>query len=201
MKKLTTYNLQLTTTRGFTLVETLVAISILMISLAGPLVIVGNGIKASAYARDQITAFYLAQDAVEALRFLRDNNRIQIVNGNSDNWYTFTEVLTSCQTSEGTPEGSESWCTIDTIGIYENSDNIDFIKPKDDPLYDNDFLSVHSSGYYRQGNVGGTLTPFKRYFTYRSIGTNEVEIIVKIDWTSRNTPRNFIVKENLFYWY
>ena len=53
---------------GFTLIESLVAISILLLSISAPLTIASKGLASSFFARDQITAFYLAQDAVEYIR-------------------------------------------------------------------------------------------------------------------------------------
>ncbi len=61
---------------GFTLVEAMVAISILSLAVTGPLLIAQKGLGSAIYARDQITAFYLAQEAVEYVRNVRDSNRI-----------------------------------------------------------------------------------------------------------------------------
>jgi prepilin-type N-terminal cleavage/methylation domain-containing protein len=62
--------------RAFTLVEAMVAISILSLAVTGPLVIAQKGLGSAIYAKDQITAFYLAQEAVEYIRNVRDSNRI-----------------------------------------------------------------------------------------------------------------------------
>lgn len=63
--------------RGFTILETLVAISILVLALTAPLAIVAQALSSSYYARDQVTAYYLAQEAVEFLRNKRDNAGLQ----------------------------------------------------------------------------------------------------------------------------
>lgn len=65
---------------GFTIMETLVAIAILLLSITGPMVFSQNGLRAAFYARDQVTAFYLAQDAIEYVKNRRDHN---VLSGNS----------------------------------------------------------------------------------------------------------------------
>lgn len=71
--------LALSSLKGFTLVETLVAVLILMTAIAGPLTIASKGLQVTLVAKDQDTAFYLAQDAIEYIRYARDTNRL---NGN-----------------------------------------------------------------------------------------------------------------------
>lgn len=61
-------------TRGLTLVESLVAISILVISVFGPMSIVSQAIRTAYLTRDQMTAFYLAQESIEYVRNVRDKN-------------------------------------------------------------------------------------------------------------------------------
>jgi Tfp pilus assembly protein PilV len=71
--------------KGFTIIETLVAITILMLALTGPLVIIAQALKASFFSRDQITAFYLAQESVEYIRNLRDETSLSS-DITSDQW-------------------------------------------------------------------------------------------------------------------
>ena len=61
-------------TKGFTLIETMVAVLLLSVAIAGPLTIASKGLSSALVAKDQIGAYYLAQDAVEYLRFKRDSN-------------------------------------------------------------------------------------------------------------------------------
>ena len=51
--------------QGFTLIETFIAISILLLAITGPLTLVSNSISDASYAANQITAFYLAQEGLE----------------------------------------------------------------------------------------------------------------------------------------
>lgn len=60
--------------KALTLVESLVAISILVVSVFGPMTIVSQAIRTAYLTRDQMTAYYLAQEAIEYVRNVRDTN-------------------------------------------------------------------------------------------------------------------------------
>jgi prepilin-type N-terminal cleavage/methylation domain-containing protein len=73
--------------KAFTLIETLVAISILTIALTGPLAVIAQALKSSYFARDQITAYYLAQEAIEYIRNQRDINGLKGIDAStSESW-------------------------------------------------------------------------------------------------------------------
>ncbi len=69
-----TNNKKQITKKGFTLIETLVAVLLLATAITGPLTIASKGLTATLVAKDQFTAFYLAQDAMEYVRYVRDSN-------------------------------------------------------------------------------------------------------------------------------
>lgn len=62
---------------GFSLVETLVAITILLIAIVGPMSISARTAKSSTYATEQIQAFYLAQEGLELAQKVRDDFMLQ----------------------------------------------------------------------------------------------------------------------------
>ncbi len=62
--------------KALTLVESLVAISILVISIFGPMSIVSQAIRTAYQTRDQMTAYYLAQESMEYIRNVRDTNSL-----------------------------------------------------------------------------------------------------------------------------
>jgi prepilin-type N-terminal cleavage/methylation domain-containing protein len=75
--------------RGFSMIETLVAITMLTLAVTAPLTLAGQGLIAANYAKDQVTAFNLAQEAIELVRFHRDNQLIAIGRGTSSaDWLT-----------------------------------------------------------------------------------------------------------------
>jgi prepilin-type N-terminal cleavage/methylation domain-containing protein len=100
--------------KGFTLVETMVAISLLAVALVGPYVAVQNAVQGSYVARDQLIASQLAQEGVEYVRGVRDNN---YHHGRS--WlYGFNDSA-----RDGCYGGSPiTYCTVDpTQGDFNNS--------------------------------------------------------------------------------
>lgn len=64
------------TKKGFTLIETLVAIFVLMLALTGPIYIATLALRGSVGSRDGVSARYLAQEVVEVIRNNRDNRTI-----------------------------------------------------------------------------------------------------------------------------
>lgn len=59
--------------RAFTLVETLIAVSILTLSIAGPLLAASRSLVLAQVSRDKLTASYLAQEGIEYVRAMRDD--------------------------------------------------------------------------------------------------------------------------------
>ncbi|MFA6585793.1 MAG: type II secretion system protein [Candidatus Paceibacterota bacterium] len=62
--------------KGFTLVETLVAISIFSISIVAVMSVLGSGISDTNYAKNKLIASYLAQEGIEYARNFRDNDTL-----------------------------------------------------------------------------------------------------------------------------
>ena len=105
---------ELATRSGFTLVETLVAIAILMIAIAGPLTVAEKGLSAAIYARNQLMASYLAQDAMESIKNVVDSNELTIAkNGNeSIPWLSINGGSTNFLSDNC--NSSSNLCAIDT---------------------------------------------------------------------------------------
>lgn len=71
---------------GFTLVEALVAISILMIAIASPMTLAQKGLSTATLSKDQMTATFLAQDAIEAVKNIRDQIALDPNNESDIDW-------------------------------------------------------------------------------------------------------------------
>ena len=102
--------------KGFTLIEALVAISILMMAVAAPITIAQKGLSSAVYSKDQMIAAYLAQDAIEFIKNARDNESI---NNNYD-WNSLIFLNTQDADCLVDSLDNDSGCQIDTIDENEN---------------------------------------------------------------------------------
>lgn len=159
--------------KGFTLIETLVAISVLLLSLAGPLSIASKSLQSAYYARDQITAFYLAQEGVEYVRAVRDQNYL----GGSE-WLT------------GLSECVDAACTVD-FPNFEHAACSGACSP---------VLIGTISGLYN--HQAGDASIYTRSVTIETIPsvTDEVIIAVTVSWKSGMLNRSFQIREHIFDW-
>ena len=65
-------------TRGFSLIETLMALFVLMVGVIGSFAVVSQAIRTSPTARQELIAAQLAQEGIEISRNVRDNTLLQI---------------------------------------------------------------------------------------------------------------------------
>ena len=111
--------------RGFTLVEALVAISILMVAVTSPMMIAQKSLSTAILTKDQMTASFLAQDAIEAIKNIRDEIAINglsttdWITGDSDSSDLSKCICTddnSCNfdNADGTANSNVIYCNIDT---------------------------------------------------------------------------------------
>ena len=179
------YKRKQTRSAGFTMVETLVAIAILMISIAGPLTIAQKGLTAAIYARDQVIASFLAQDAMEYIKNVRDNNVNYIINGDSRDWL------------DGIYNGTTNFCTDDLNNKCRINTTPGISFPINRVTSDY-YLYKDSSGLYTTDS-SGTKTMFTRYFYLTNVITNkEATVIVKVEWQN-GTITNAVTLEDQIY--
>lgn len=89
--------------QGFTLVEALVAITILMIGVVGPLGLAARGIADGFYIQNELAAKYLAQEGIELVVAQRLNN-LQ----NGDPWTNCLPTGSNCGTVAALTSGPQS---------------------------------------------------------------------------------------------
>jgi prepilin-type N-terminal cleavage/methylation domain-containing protein len=167
---------------GFTLIETLVAVTILSVAIVGPMTIAAKGLSFAMFARDQITAFYLAQEAVEMVRNRRDQNTLQTP---PQQW------LSGLDGSIGPPDCFTNACK------GEAKDNEITECAGDCPK-----LKFNSStGLYGYGSGGNWEdSKYTREISLSPVNANEIAVTVKLEWSTGIFSRTFLVKENLLNW-
>jgi prepilin-type N-terminal cleavage/methylation domain-containing protein len=183
--------------KGFSLIETLIAVSILMIAIAGPLSLVQAGLFSSIHQRNQVTATYLAQEALEYIKGVRDANSYTQYGGSNLNWLTGPDSssLLHNSSNSGLCDGSDG-CYVDPHGKLPGGVfvwKVSSVKK----------LTASTVGAFRYSyETGGTFidSPYTRTVFISSVGNNgdEVKVTVKIDWNDNALARSYTVSENIY---
>jgi len=166
---------------GFSLVETLVAITILLIVIAGPLAIISSASNSSMFASDQVAAFLLAQEGAELAQKARDDLVIAKFNNSAapDPWDTFTNTAgTFARCYEATGCGLEiSSDDIGSLGTVRRCNN-------------NTNCQLHYLGdiqersQFTHDTSLNNPTGFTRVITFQNTTANEVRVVSRVTWFS-----------------
>lgn len=179
---------KLTATRGFTLVETLVAVFILTVAIVSPMSIASQALSSARYAKEQVTAFYLAQEGIELARNIRDNNVLSVVTWNEG-------------TLGSSASGSETFCYLVSGCEIEAKDlAVSSCIGSCDPL------SIDTTtGIYTYSSVNTTPTAFTRTIKLQKLsGTSqpEIRVLSTVSWSNGSTggDRIFTITDNFLNW-
>jgi prepilin-type N-terminal cleavage/methylation domain-containing protein len=168
--------------RGFTLLETLVAILILTLAMAPGLLIASRTLIISNVAREQVTAIYLAQEALEAVRSVRDNNALT---GTAD-WLNGLRTYVDGNAFRVDMVAVAGSVTITSCGGGAGACPV---------------LNYNSASRLYQ-YVSGSASEFRRSVEIDSIpGTaDQVRVIATISWTMGPFTRTFTASDYLYNW-
>lgn len=197
--------IKITKQSGFSLVETLVAITILLIVIAGPLAISSSASKSSSFSSEQVVAFFLAQEGLELAQKARNDLLIPYfppLSTNPDPWADFTRtsgagLYQNCYKSQ-----NASGCDL-TI----NSDGTGTITVTNCATTGACLLSLdkvtgnkRSRFNHDSGNANNVATPFTRTITFETVSANEVKIESKVTWRtgSIRTGQEVVAETRLF---
>ena len=158
--------------RGFSLLETTVAVAILVAAVIGPLTLASSSIKASSQAKNNLVAAGLAQEGVELMRNFRANNIF--------NDFSWTAGMDSCFSAAGC-QIDAAILEIDACGA--SCSNLNF---------------GQNSGLYSYG--AGSPTIFIRTINIETVSANEIKINVSISWQEKFGQQKFELEEHLLNW-
>jgi len=168
---------------GFTMIETLIAIAVLMLAVAGPLTLAAQGLISARFAKDQIVAFYLAQEAVEVIRNQRDINALHNREWNFG--------LQTCRSSVG--------CQVDaTVSVGGESHEFE----RCDNTSGCDVLNRHdSTGFYSYESTSGyDPSRFTRTIKMQQVSDVESKADITIEWNNGPIDQSFTIQENFMDW-
>lgn len=181
-------NIHRNTTRGFTLVETMVAIAVLTTSIVGPMYVLQQGVVGSYAARDRLIASGLAQEGVEFVHGLRDNNYLYNMAHPTAprSWFYGMDGTDSTMNCTQT-----SSCAID---VYYNT--VTLCTGTCTPL------RLSSTGLYNQNPASETnvATRFTRSLRLVPVNGHEMMVSVIVSWTTGLKTYSLTVSENLQDW-
>lgn len=152
--------------RGFTMVELIVTIAILSFGIIGLYSFSHPATLLTSNFSSRLTAAYLAQDALETVKNIRDNN---ILSGN-----LWSQRLTGCT----------SGCQLD----YKTETSIETVSNQLKAYNDSTFLNINTDGFYSYD--AGSATKFKRKITITqpSTSTDILKVDVLVSWNYNGQP-------------
>lgn len=182
LSRISNFEFRASMQKGFTIVETLVAIAILMIAIAGPLTIANQALGVAVGARNQMIAANLAQETVEYVKNVKDNN---LASGNF--WLAFIPDCTVASPCGASPiEGGDPTAILASIKFCSV---LNLCK-----------LSAGDQGYVY--NASYSYTPFSRnFYLTSSLGDpsrqKEVMLTVVVSWNNGPIPNQIQIQELL----
>src|SRR5574343_412630 len=157
--------------KGFTLLETLVAILLFTIALAALLALVRDSVTAASYMKNEVVGTYLAQEGIDYIR----NKRDEIVHVNPvppSPWSDFLNYVNNAGCSNTTG------CKLD---VYATTQLEACLPPSCQPFI-------------------VSWRPFRRTITTQSIGTTALLVRVDVSWNNGVTTRTKTLTTSLYNW-
>lgn len=156
---------------GYSLVEVLIAITVLLISIVGPLTIAQAGLKNASLAKQQNTAFFLAQEGLEVVVKMREDDALPsyVSNPGDDVW-----------SESGVLGIDDLECTSDTPCGVDIANSELFRCDADGETCD---LYLFDSGRdrYRHDSTGGEATRYRREISV-NVNDTRLHVTARVNW-------------------
>ncbi|KKW43295.1 MAG: hypothetical protein UY97_C0002G0006 [Parcubacteria group bacterium GW2011_GWB1_57_6] len=179
---------------GFTLIETMVAVTIITLAVAGPLFAANRAFVAARIARDQLTASHLAQEGIEYVRAMRDNEYLAAYRAGGPNisstaWDNFIAGIESVCLSP-------SRCTLDPV-LRAMGYGAGFAVA---PYSGNAPLYLANGLYTQQNLAGGVRTVFTRTIEVSRVSASDERIVSMTSWNYHGTAYSVTTTAHLSPW-
>src|SRR3989338_5137253 len=172
--------------RGFTLVETLVALIIFSSSIVGMIVILGGGISNTTFVKGKVVATYLSQEGIELTRNLRDSYILD-----KRGWSLFVADITSSSCLNNTGCKIESDATSLSFPTLVTP-CLSSVCPK---------LNYNTSkGFYDYSISTAVRSPYSRTITITQMNNDELNVKSTVVWDYQGKSYRVESSENLFNW-
>ena len=174
---------------GFSIVEMLVAVSILLLVIVGPMTITTRTAKSTTFATEQVTAFFLAQEGLELAQKLRDDlllrSFLPVGNANLINnpWARFTDTTGAYQFCyiAGTGCGLE-WSA--NPGVVTNP--IDCSVAANTCLLRGDTVTTGRSHFTHNAGGGTVDTLYTRRIIFTPVDADSIRVNSIVTWRTGN---------------
>ncbi len=199
---------------GFTLVETLVAVAIIMLAITGPFMSAERTVVVASIVRDKMTASFLAQEGVEYARALRDKVYLEGCYGNfstCNSWwgnYTVGATYGILQCTSTKP------CSLDTSmnkSTYNRALTSPFSTLNTTELYictSNSstcgklYLNTTTGQYTTTAGASTVPTSFTRtIYAQTFTGSPDAKITSTVKWTNHGRTYSSSVSDHFTPWY
>ncbi len=156
---------------GFTLVEIIVVLYIMSMGLVGVLSLIIQNIQSQSYNKSNLIAYQLAQEGVELVRKVRDNN-----------WRDSLPYDTNLAAGDYFMDYADSAPTIHNPSAPEEL-----------------LMNLDTNNFYIHG-PGPTTTPFSRLITIEALNDHSLRIISKVSWGDHSRNYNYNLETVLYNW-
>lgn len=183
---------------GFTLVEALTAIFVLTFVVVGLMTVVSDSLFATKYARDEITANFLLQEAIDFVRNDRDTRVFLNINYDINTaWNNFYATYDNAEC-----ENTATGCTLDVHvpsgpNVFSCSNDSCRYLYQDETASSGSFYMTNN---YPGGTSGKTRTNFKRTLTVVNKGEDQLLVTAKVSWKNGNLNKSRTLTTTLSKW-
>lgn len=194
---------------GFTLIETVVALAVIVAAVVGPVTLITRGLFALSFPRNKIIAANLAQEGLEAIQLIRENNIACNDNLNESGTWAWNHDPSGGFLGGTYGVDIQSFRAL--VGAPAACASIQF--PRLSVSCASPLLFDASAGTYSYQS--GDPTPFSRCVTVTAPinpenpgsgmppipAADQMDVASTVAWTERGIPRSMSIQKRLYNWH